>query len=257
MDWDRRHCARRGHVTYAPDEPVPRGRLRADTPAGEAWRCLRCGDFVVGEPHGSGPAELAPVVPRGKALRSRVIMRLLAIERFFRFLLVGAAAYGVWRFSNSQTSLEQVFTRDLTVFKPVAQHWHYDLNTSPIVETIQKAFHYKRSTLDVAAILLAAYAVIELIEGIGLWLVKRWGEYFAVVATAAFLPLEIYELTEKQSAFKFATFGLNVLAVVYLLVAKRLFGLRGGRAAYDRELRGEALLTIEHATEPDGAITAG
>ena len=36
-------------------------------------------------------------------------------------------------------------------------------------------------------------------------------------------------------------------AVIYLLVSKRLFGLRGGRAAYDAERRGEQLLDVERA----------
>ena len=35
--------------------------------------------------------------------------------------------------------------------------------------------------------------------------------------------------------------------LVYLLVSKRLFGLRGGRKAYDAERRGEQLLDIERA----------
>jgi uncharacterized membrane protein (DUF2068 family) len=30
-----------------------------------------------------------------------------------------------------------------------------------------------------------------------LWLGRRWGEYFAMVATSVFLPYEIYDLTVK------------------------------------------------------------
>ncbi len=247
MDWNRRHCARRGHVLYAPVEPEYRDRIKAETALGPAWRCLRCGDFVLAEPKATGPAAQAPVVPRGKVLRSLLIMRLLAVERIFRFLLVGAAAYAVWRFENSQQALSQLFQKDLTLFKPLATHWGYDLDHSSIVDTIRKSFNYKHSTLTVVAILLAAYAVIELIEAVGLWLARRWGEYFAVVATAAFLPIEIHEIITKQSAFKLVTFAINVLAVLYLLLAKRLFGLRGGRAAAERELHSESLLEIEEA----------
>jgi len=185
------------------------------------------------------------VVPRGKALRSLLIMRLLAVERIFRFLLVGAMAYAVWKFSNSQRALSDLFETDLTLFKPVATHWGYDLDHSSIVDTVRKTFNYKHSTLTVVAALLAAYALIELIEAIGLWLAKRWGEYFAVVATAAFIPIEVHEIITKQSAFKIGTFALNVLAVLYLLLAKRLFGLRGGKAAAERELHSASLLEIE------------
>jgi hypothetical protein len=46
---------------------------------------------------------------------------------------------------------------------------------------------------------------------------------------------------------KVGAFAINVLAVVYLLLAKRLFGLRGGAKAYERELRGESLLEVEAA----------
>jgi uncharacterized membrane protein (DUF2068 family) len=252
MDWNRRHCARRGHVLYEPVEPEYRDRIRAETALGPAWRCLRCGDFALEQPKATGPAQDAPAVPRGKALRSLLIMRLLAVERIFRFVLVGAAAYAVWKFSNSQQALSQLFENDLTLFKPLATHFGYDLDHSSIVDTIRKTFNYKHSTLSVVAILLAVYALIELIEAIGLWLAKRWGEYFAVVATAAFIPIEVHEILAKQSAFKIATFALNVVAVVYLLLAKRLFGLRGGKAAAERELHSASLLEVERAAGETG-----
>jgi uncharacterized membrane protein (DUF2068 family) len=244
MDWNRRHCARRGHYLFNPDEPQYRELLTTDTPVGAAWRCLRCGDFALALPAAAGPlAELTPVL-RGKALRSRLIMRLLAIERFARFLLVGLGAFAVWKFADSQQSLSDLFNQDLTLFRPVAQHWSYDLDNSPVVITIQKAFSFKRSTLLLAAGALAFYAAIELVEGLGLWLAKRWGEYFAMVATSVFLPVEIYELTEKLSGFKIATLVVNIAAVAYLLLSKRLFGLRGGKEAYERELSGTSLLDL-------------
>lgn len=212
------------------------------TADGEIWQCLRCGDFTSGTPVASGPAAAAPLVLRGAALRSRLIMRLLALERLFRFLLVGALAYGVWRFANSQQALQLLFEKDLTVLRPVGLHWGTDLENWAIVSTIRKVFTYKRSMLDIAAIALAVYALVELIEAIGLWLAKRWGEYFAVVATAAFLPIEVYELTESHGAFKIGTFALNIAAVVYLIVAKRLFGVRGGKRAAEAAMRGSSVI---------------
>jgi hypothetical protein len=46
VDWSLFGCARKGHVTYAPDETDLRDRLTAPTAGGAAWRCLRCGAFV-------------------------------------------------------------------------------------------------------------------------------------------------------------------------------------------------------------------
>jgi uncharacterized membrane protein (DUF2068 family) len=256
MDWNRRRCARRGHVLYEPTEPEVRDRIRTDTAVGTAWRCLRCGDFVLERPKAAGPAADAPAVPRGKALRSLMIMRLLAVERLFRFVLVGAIAFAVWRFSNSQRALSDLFETDVALFRPIARHWGFDLDHSPIVDTIRKSFHYKHSTLTAAAIVLAVYAVIELIEAVGLWLAKRWGEYFAAVATAAFIPIEVFEIIDKQSVFKIATLAVNVLAVVYLLLAKRLFGLRGGKAAAERELHSASLLEVDQAAVTQAAVPA-
>ena len=51
----------------------------------------------------------------------------------------------------------------------------------------------------------------------------------------------------RVSAMGLLTFAINVAAVVYLLFSKRLFGLRGGRAAYDAERRGEQLIEVERA----------
>jgi len=56
MDWNLFGCARGGHVIYAPDEPALRDRVMAPTAGGTAWRCLRCGAFVTGGQHSSGPA---------------------------------------------------------------------------------------------------------------------------------------------------------------------------------------------------------
>jgi uncharacterized membrane protein (DUF2068 family) len=254
IDWDRRHCARKGHATYAPDEPRLRERLQAPTAVGTAWRCLRCGDFVLGEPEGSGPADRAPLVPRGRALRDLFILRFLAVERVLRGVLVILAAWAVWKFSNSQDAVRRLFEDDLTVFRPVADHFGYDLDHSPVVDTIQKTFDYRKSTLQVVAGGLLLYALIEVVEGVGLWLGRRWAEYLAVVATAAFLPIEVYELTEKVSYFKIGTLALNVVAVLYILIGKRLFGLRGGHAAFEAQRRGASLLQVESAAgHPDAA----
>ena len=83
----------------------------------------------------------------------------------------------------------------------------------------------------------SGYALIELVEAVGLWLMRRWGEYFAVIATSVFLPLEIYELTEKVTAFRLIALIINIVAVIWLLWDKRLFGLNGGGKAYRENIK--------------------
>jgi uncharacterized membrane protein (DUF2068 family) len=241
--WELRSCARKGHITYAPDDAALADRLSGTTGVGEVWRCLRCGEFTPGPPHGHGRAEDAPLVLRGKALRQAIIVRLLAIERWFRAGLIGLAAYAVWRFRGAQGSIQAALERDL----PLLRGTGIKVDQMAAVQELQKALATKPSTLTLVFFVLVAYAVLELVEGVGLWLLARWGEYFAVVATAIFLPLEVHELAKGITLTRGLAFVINVAAVVYLLFSKRLFGLRGGREAYDEDRRGEQLLDIERA----------
>jgi uncharacterized membrane protein (DUF2068 family) len=247
FDWDVRNCGWNGHVTYRPDETALADRLTADTAAGPVWRCLRCGLFVPGEPDAHGPAAEAPLVLRGKALRDAFVLRLLAVERFVRGLLLVALAYGVYKFNGSRNSLQQVFDTYLPLLKPVADRLGVDLQSAGPVRLIEKALQLQHSTLLLVAAGVLAYGVLELVEGVGLWLIRRWGEYVAVVGTGIFLPLEIYELAEKVTWLRVVAFLVNLFAVVYIVWTKRLFGFRGGHAAFEAERQSESLLEVEGA----------
>ena len=184
---------------------------------------------------------------RGKALRDAFILRLLAAERFIRGVLLVALAYGVYQFNGAQDSLEQVFNEYLPTLKPFADKLGIDLQNTGPVKLIQKALTAQHSTLELVAIGVLAYGALELLEGVGLWLMKRWGEYVAVVGTAVFIPLEIYELVERVTWLRVVAFAFNVFAVVYILWTKRLFGFRGGRAAFEAERHSQSLLEVESA----------
>ena len=245
MDWSLRGCARHGHITYSPDETELRDRLNVGTPAGHAWRCLRCGDFVLGEPHGSGPAGDAPLVLRGKALREATILRLFAVERWVRALVLALLGIAVLRFKSSEASLRQLFEQALPAAKPLANVLNLDLTSSPTVDRIRSLLGANPKTLTWIALALFAYGAIQIAEGVGLWSLKRWGEYLAVVATSIFLPLEVYELTDKITTLRLGAFLVNLLLVVYLIASKRLFGVRGGARAYHAERASVSLLEVE------------
>ena len=86
---------------------------------------------------------------------------------------------------------------------------------------------------------------------VGLWFAKRWAEYLTFVAITVLVPIEIYELTLGVSVFKVITFAINLAIVVYLLLAKRLFGLRGGhRAELERRREFSGWPAIDRTTPP-------
>src|SRR5215471_15177690 len=193
MDWNLVGCARSGHLTYAPDEPALRDRLMAPAAGGTAWRCLRCGAFVTGGQHGSGPAAAAPLIRRGKELRSELILRVFAVERFLRFLIIGAAAYGVWRFKYDQAGVQRTYNNALPAIRALYHDLGFDVNHSKLLVLVHHALTISPRWITILIIGLPIYAVVELVEAVGLWLGQRWGEYFAMIATSVFLPFEVWE----------------------------------------------------------------
>jgi uncharacterized membrane protein (DUF2068 family) len=247
VDWNLRHCSRHGHATYAPNEPALREHLHVTTPAGEAWRCLRCGDFAVGEPVGSGSADAAPEVARGRLLRDRVIMRLLACERAFKAVMLMIVGFGIMRFSGNKDSIRNAWDSDLPLLRPFADQIGWNIDGSFITRWADEVLGLSHTALVWITVGVFAYAALQATEAVGLWMLKRWGEYFAVVATSVFLPLEIHELLNRVTMLSVLSLVVNIAAIVWLLWSKRLFGLRGGGTAYHAEHAEESLLTVERA----------
>ena len=73
--------------------------------------------------------------------------------------------------------------------------------------------------------------------------------------TIVFVPYEIYELIKSVTALKVVALVLNLAVAVYLLLAKRLFGLRGGgkaeRAQHDVDIGWPAIERATPGTTPE------
>jgi uncharacterized membrane protein (DUF2068 family) len=96
------------------------------------------------------------------------------------------------------------------------------------VRTLERVSHLTRHGLLIVFFTATAYAVVEGVEAVGLWRQRRWAEYLTALATAGFLPLEIHELVRKVTPTRIVALVVNLAVLVYLVYAKRLFGVRGG-----------------------------
>ena len=65
------------------------------------------------------------------------------------------------------------------------------------------------------------YAALLTIEGVGLWLKKRWAEYFTIIMTCSLIPLELYEIAKKVTFTRVGMLLLNLAIVWYLFVQLR------------------------------------
>ena len=62
-----------------------------------------------------------------------------------------------------------------------------------------------------------AYALLFSVEGAGLWMGKVWAEYLTIIATASFLPFEIYEAMKRFTALRLTVLVLNAAILIYLI----------------------------------------
>jgi uncharacterized membrane protein (DUF2068 family) len=232
-------CARRGHLLVGRDVARIREQdaLIVREADGLRWhRCLRC-DMWAPSPAPDRPIrEFCPepdeiAVPlRGRLLRDRYVLRLIALDRLVHFVVLAALAVGIFAFAREREALSGPFFRVMDAVQ-AALGGRSGGSGEGMLGELSKAFHARISTLWIVGAVVAAYAVLEGIEAVGLWLAKRWAEYLTFVATTVLLVPEVYELSHKVSVLKILTLAINLAVVVYLLLAKRLFGLRGGGRA--------------------------
>jgi uncharacterized membrane protein (DUF2068 family) len=240
LHWELLICSVRGHELVGTDarELRPQDAILArQDGAGTRWyRCLRCDSWLaLGEPEQPtrpNPPERDEIeLPlRGKPLRDKVVLRLIAVDRALHFLVLGGLGALVLLFAADRQALRDTF------YKVVA-----DLNggvaasqshaTHGLLHDVDSAFTTSSAHLHLLGAVLLAYSAIEGVEAVGLWYQQRWAEYFTFIVTASLLPLEVYEIANRATVFKVIAFVINVAVVVYLLRAKGLFGIRGGHAA--------------------------
>jgi uncharacterized membrane protein (DUF2068 family) len=242
LDFELVACGLRGHVLIDPATVPPHVAAEAVARQFDAttwYRCVRC-DAWVPLAEASPAVRAAPAedeLPRrGKALHDRVVLRLIAVDRVLHFVALTVLGIAVLAFAADRAKLHDRFYQFVTSLQtaiaggPVSTTGHVG-----IVHDLDRLFTLSKGTLIEAGIALLGYAVLEGVEAIGLWYGKRWAEYLTFIATVVFLPFEIYELTERVSPLKVIGFVINLAVVIYLIYAKRLFGVRGGGAVETRE----------------------
>jgi uncharacterized membrane protein (DUF2068 family) len=257
-------CGLHGHELLGTDatELRPEDAIFARDSGGLRWhRCMRCDSWLPLPPPGQPTRKHPPsreeiALPlRGRPLRDRYVLRLIAVDRIVHFLALSALAAAVLLFAGNKATLNQDFTR---ILKDLQGGLGGPVTTSKhgIVHDLQTLFALSVSNLYLIGAAIAGYAVLEGVEAIGLWLGKRWAEYLTFVATIVFVPLEVYELLTKGVTWlKVVALVINVAIAVYLLLAKRLFGLRGGGRAEHAEREADAgWPAIERAT-PRPSVT--
>jgi uncharacterized membrane protein (DUF2068 family) len=230
-------CGWKGHALVGADAAVvtPADAALVRESGGIRWfRCLRCDAWVYGPVPDQPTRQQVPArdeidLPlRGPALRDRYVLRLIAFDRLIHVVVLSLLAIVLFTFASHDTVLHRDY---VNVMNDLSGGDPGESQVRGVLGYLGRAFKYSPTRLVQLGLLITAYAALEASEMVGLWFNKRWAEYLTFVATIALVPLEVYELSLSVSVFKVLTLIINVAIVAYLLLAKRLFGLRGGHRA--------------------------
>ena len=265
LSYELLDCAWHGHVLIGTDaadvRPEDLDVIREF--GGLRWhRCLRCDDWL---PRPAPSSSARPTLPdrgeievplRGRPLRDRYVLRLIAVDRTLHFLILALLAAAVFVFAAHRALLHRDFVRIVADLQGgVGGPVH---TTSGSVEhDLTRLFTFSTRNLIITGLVISAYAVLEGVEAIGLWRGRRWAEYLTFVATTVLIPLEVYEIVRSPTALKSITLVINVAIVVYLVLAKRLFGLRGGQRALEAIRAKDAGWPAIEAATPQPGETPG
>lgn len=117
----------------------------------------------------------------------------------------------------------------LSLLSPSTEHrvreWLADFTIRGGSRIVERMLHVLSlatpGKLTLVGLASICYGLLFAIEGIGLWLEKRWAEYLTIVATGLLIPIEVYELVRAVTPLRILALVVNVAAVAYLIYRLR------------------------------------
>lgn len=150
---------------------------------------------------------------REKRVRGRGL-RLIAAFKLLKALALIAVGVGALRLLHKDVAA-------------IAEHWINVFQVDPhnhfIDLLLAKLSIVDDRRLKELSVGTFIYAGIFFVEGMGLAMQKRWAEYFTIITTSSFLPIEIYELARRVSIGRCFALAINLAVLAYLIFELRRF----------------------------------
>ena len=136
------------------------------------------------------------------------LLRVIAVFKFIKAGLLIVLSVGVFRMIHQDLGMR-------------LEHWVRAMLLDPGNRCVEHLLMHlsNLSPVQIRRIGLVGllYAGLFVVEGTGLWLKRRWGEWVTIVLTGMLVPVEMYEIFHRPSAVKVLVLLLNVGIVVYLV----------------------------------------
>jgi uncharacterized membrane protein (DUF2068 family) len=145
------------------------------------------------------------------------VLRTIALYKFVKVLLLLAVAYGEVRLSDASLSAKLV---SWAAARP------HGLEHEVVTHLLEWFSGLSASRIHALRIVTLAYAAVFAVEGVGLWMRKRWAEWMTTIITASLIPLEIWEMFFRPTLGNAAVILANVAIVATLIWHVRSKGRR-------------------------------
>jgi uncharacterized membrane protein (DUF2068 family) len=140
--------------------------------------------------------------------RSDVVIRLIALFKLVKAAALIAVGFGALSMRHAESG-------------GALRHWLDALAVDPhgkyLTELLAKVTSLHARQLREIGVACLLYALVFVIEGLGLLGRRIWAEVMTVIVTVSFVPLEIYELVHHATLAKLIVLLVNIGVVLYLL----------------------------------------
>jgi uncharacterized membrane protein (DUF2068 family) len=136
------------------------------------------------------------------------VLRTIALYKIVKVLLLLAVAYGELRLRDASLAAKLLSW---------AQARPYGLEHRIVTQLLEWFSGLSVPRINALRIVTLAYAGVFAVEGIGLWMQKRWAEWLTTIITASLIPLEAWEMFFRPTIGKAVILLTNIAVVVYLV----------------------------------------
>ncbi len=135
------------------------------------------------------------------------VLRTIALYKLLKVIILLLAAWGEIRLHDSTLSAKLL---SWAANRP--QGLEHDL----VTRALSWFSGLSESRVHALRFVTLTYAAVFAVEGIGLWMQRRWAEWLTTIITASLIPLEIWELVHQPSIGAVLVLIANILIAGYL-----------------------------------------
>lgn len=144
--------------------------------------------------------------------RSRFVLRAIAVFRFAKAAVLIVAGASILHMVHKDVGLAA---------EKLVERFHLNPGNHHLLAAIARVSKLSPGHIREIGVVAFFYAGLFIVEGTGLWMLKRWGEWVTVVITSSLLPFEIISLWQHVTIEKLAILLANLAIVVYLIYLMR------------------------------------